>query len=74
MEQKQIELLIRLDERVESMSKDMEDVKKRLTNIETTVAEDKNKRVGMYTVLIVIGGFVSWVVQNIYAFKTWITP
>jgi len=74
MEQKQIELLIRLDTRVDSMVNDITDVKARLKNIETVVAEDKSKRVGMYTVLVTIGATVSWFVGNLYAVKNWLVP
>jgi hypothetical protein len=74
MEQKQIELLIRLDERVESFGEDISDIKKRLKLIEESVAEERNKRLGMYTIVGVIGAAVSWLISNLYAFKSWMIP
>jgi hypothetical protein len=68
------ELLVRLDERVDAMVTDITDVKVRLKNIETVVAEDKNKRVGMYTILVSVGAVVSWFVGNLYAVKNWLIP
>lgn len=72
--ERQTELLVRLDERVESMTTDMTDIKSRLKAIEISVAEDKNKKMGMYAILVSIGAFVSWLIGNLYVIKNWIIP
>lgn len=74
MDAQTTELLIRLDERVKTLTTDINAVKERLEKIEVFVAEDKNKRVGMYTLIVSIGAIVSWILTNLYAFKNWIIP